>query len=227
MIDQNLAIAGIGHPCLDRTEESRKTLRPAPALDNHAEAELLSRASRGDEAAFLLLYERHRTPVFRFAYRLLGSVHEAEDITHDCFLALIRRPHGYQPERASLRTYLCAAARNLAFKQFRRKGLETLTDEPVEPERSEMQGVAAPLRRLMDAEIAGEVERAVSALPPLQRETVILFEYLDMSLADVAMTVGVDVGTVKSRLHRARERLRRSLAPWLQERQNSPMERNA
>ena len=90
-----------------------------------------------------------------------------------------------------------------------------------------MQGVAAPLRRLMDAEIAGEVERAVSALPPLQRETVILFEYLDMSLADVAMTVGVDVGTVKSRLHRARERLRRSLAPWLQERQNSPMERNA
>jgi RNA polymerase sigma-70 factor, ECF subfamily len=52
-------------------------------------------------------------------------------------------------------------------------------------------------------------------LPPLQREAVVLFEYQDMSLADIAATCEIDVGTVKSRLHRARERLKRTLGPWL------------
>ena len=56
---------------------------------------------------------------------------------------------------------------------------------------------------------------SMSALPPLQREVVVLFEYEDMSLAETAETCGIDVGTVKSRLHRARARLRRSLSPLL------------
>jgi len=183
--------------------------------DNAAEAELLAKASRGDEAAFLLIYERHRTPVFRFAYRLLGSVQLAEDVTHDCFLSLIRRPHGYQPDRASLRTYLCAAARNLALKQMSKHRLETTMEEP--PERPAEARGADPLSRCLDGELAEGVRRAVSELPPLQREAVILFEYLEMSLAEVAETLGVDVGTIKSRLHRGRERLRKTLAPWLAE----------
>src|SRR5438105_8927698 len=56
---------------------------------------LLQRAGRGDEAAFLALYERHRTTVFRFAYRMLGSAAVAEELTHDCFLSLVRRPEGF------------------------------------------------------------------------------------------------------------------------------------
>jgi RNA polymerase sigma-70 factor (ECF subfamily) len=181
--------------------------------DNTVDADLLSRASRGDETAFVLLYERHRTPVFRFAYRLLGSVQQAEDVTHDCFLALIRRPNGYQADRASLRTYLCAAARNLAFKQFRRQGIETVMEDPPDPE----PGPEAPdpERQLLESERAEEVRRAVATLPPLQREALILFEYMEMPLAEVAATVGTDVGTVKSRLHRARGRLRRILEPLL------------
>jgi RNA polymerase sigma-70 factor (ECF subfamily) len=181
--------------------------------DNVAEADLLRRAGGGDEAAFLVLYERHRGPVFRFAYRLLGSSQLAEDVTHDCFLALIRRPDGYQPERASLRTYLCAAARNLAFKQLRRRGIETTVEELPEPVAEA--DAPEPLRRLLEDEIVAEVRRAVSELPPLQREALILFEYEEMSLAEVAAIVDADVGTVKSRLHRARERLRRVLTPLM------------
>jgi RNA polymerase sigma-70 factor (ECF subfamily) len=184
--------------------------------DNSAEAELLRRAGQGDEPAFLELYERHRGAVFRFAYRLLGSSQLAEEITHDCFLALIRRPHGYQAERASLRTYLCAAARNLAFKQLRRRGTELIVEDVPEPEATP--GAPEPLRRLLDEEVAEEVRRAVEGLPPLQREALILFEYEELSLAEVARIVEADVGTVKSRLHRARERLRRTLAPWMAER---------
>ena len=184
--------------------------------DGAAEAELLLRAGRGDEAAFLLLYERHRTPVFRFACRMLGSEAQAEDVTQECFLSILRRPEAFRAERASLRTYLCAIARHLALKQLRKRGQETLLDDPPEvadgasgPDRAD------PLRRVVEAEEAEAVRAAVLALPPLQREAVVLFEYQDMSLADVAAVCETDVGTVKSRLHRARERLRRTLTPLL------------
>ena len=100
--------------------------------DGAAEAELLLRAGRGDEAAFLLLYERHRTPVFRFACRMLGSAQQAEDVTQECFLSILRRPEAFRAERASLRTYLCAIARHLALKQLRKRGQETVVDDPPE-----------------------------------------------------------------------------------------------
>ncbi|HEX8650261.1 MAG TPA: RNA polymerase sigma factor [Pyrinomonadaceae bacterium] len=175
---------------------------------------LLKRASRGDEAAFLLLYERHRDAVYRFAYRLLGSVALAEDVTHDCFLSLIKQPERFDPGRAvQLRTYLYAAARNLAMKHFRRQGheaaVEEIREEPRVPE------AHAPLRKLLDEELSTEVRRAINELPPLQREALILFEYEELTLAEVARVVGADTGTVKARLHRARQRLKRSLALYL------------
>ena len=68
---------------------------------------------------------------------------------------------------------------------------------------------------MIDEEAAEAVRLAVQTLPPLQREAVLLFEYEEMSLADIAAVCETDVGTVKSRLHRARERLRRTLAPFM------------
>lgn len=185
--------------------------------DGAAEAELLLRAGRGDEAAFLLLYERHRTPVFRFACRMLGSAAQAEDVTQECFLSILRRPEAFRAERASLRTYLCAIARHLALKQLRKRGQETLVDEPPDEAAGATRAAAEPdpLGRVIEAEAAEAVRTAVEALPPLQREAVVLFEYQEMSLADVAAVCDTDVGTVKSRLHRARERLRRTLTPLL------------
>ena len=174
---------------------------------------LLQKAARGDQAAFLELYDRHRDPIYRFAYRLLGSVEIAEDITHDCFLSLIRRPEGYRPERAALRTYLFAIARNLSLKHFRSTGRETglddMTEEPEAPARQ------APLRRLLDEELATQVRDAVFRLPELQREALILFEYEDLSLNEIAAVVEADVGAVKARLYRARESLKRALRPYL------------
>jgi RNA polymerase sigma-70 factor (ECF subfamily) len=174
---------------------------------------LLNRASRGDEAAFLLLYERHRDAVFRFAYRLLGSAGLAEDITHDCFLSLLRQPNRFDATRATLRTYLLAAARNLSSKHFRRAGSEVLVEELTEEPRA-AEG-AEPLRQLLDEELSSEVQRAIESLPPLQREALVLFEFEELSLAEIAEVVGADTGTVKSRLHRARQRLKVVLAPYM------------
>jgi RNA polymerase sigma-70 factor, ECF subfamily len=184
--------------------------------ENQTDADLLKRAARGEESAFAVLYERHRAAIYRFAYRFLGSRTLAEDVTQECFLALVRRPEGYQPEKAALRTYLCAAARNLSFKQLRKLGVETLMDETPEP--AVTTETATPLQALLDGEVSGRVREAVEALPPLQREAIILFEYEEMSLVEIATIVDADVGTIKSRLHRARERLRRSLTPWMMER---------
>ena len=174
---------------------------------------LLQRASEGDQAAFRELYERHRLPVFRFAYRLLGSIETAEDVTHDCFLSLIRRPDSFDPERASLRTYLFAAARNLAMKHFRRLGREGSLDELTEAQVASSK--QEPLRRVLREELVNQVRDAVLALPPLQREAVVLFEYEDLSLSEIAAITQSDVGAVKARLHRAREGLRRMLRPYL------------
>jgi RNA polymerase sigma-70 factor, ECF subfamily len=195
--------------------------------DGAAEAELLLRAGRGDEAAFLLLYERHRTPVFRFACRMLGSSPQAEDVTQECFLSILRRPEAFQAERASLRTYLCAIARHLALKQLRKRGQETLVDDPPEDAPQGAAGERDALSAVIEAEAAEAVRLAVEALPPLQREAVVLFEYQELSLVDIAAVCDVDVGTVKSRLHRARERLRRTLTPFLADRKAplSPVER--
>ena len=182
---------------------------------------LLNKAGEGDQAAFLELYERYREPIFRFAYRLLGSVEIAEDVTHDCFLSLIRKPENYRPERASLKTYLYAAARNLALKHFRSQGRETGLDEVIEePKDSPRRG---PLRRLLDEELANLVRDAVFSLPPLQREALILFEYEGLSLNEVAEIAGTDAGAIKARLYRAREGMRRMLRPYM----NSNQELNS
>jgi RNA polymerase sigma-70 factor (ECF subfamily) len=177
--------------------------------DQETDERLLDQAANGNTAAFQILYERYRDPIFRFAYRLLGSVEAAEDVAHDCFLSLIKDPGRFDSARASLRTYMYAAARNLAAKRYHSFGRETAIDElgeePRTAERHE------PIRRVLDNELAGEVERAIASLPPLQREALVLFEYEDLSLAEVATIVGADPGTVKGRLFRAREKLRSRL----------------
>lgn len=174
---------------------------------------LLQRAGGGDQTAFRELYERHRVPIFRFAYRLLGSVETAEDVTHDCFLGLIRKTENFHAGRASLRTYLFGAARNLALKHFRGADREARLDEMVEePQFSPKQ---EPLRRLLDEELATKVREAVLSLSPLQREALVLFEYEGLALIEIASLTGTDVGVVKGRLYRARERLRSRLLPYL------------
>ena len=175
--------------------------------DGLTDERLLERAADGETTAFQILYERYRDPIFRFAYRLLGSVEAAEDVAHDCFLSLIKDPGRFDPGRASLRTYLYAAARNLAAKRYnsfaREMGIEQLSQEPVD--RHE------PMAEVLGNELSEVVQRAIAELPPLQREALVLFEYEELSLAEIATIVGADANTVKARLFRAREKLRAGL----------------
>jgi len=175
--------------------------------DTTTDERLLEKAAHGETAAFQVLYERYRDPIFRFAYRLLGSVEAAEDVTHDCFLSLIKEPGRFDSSRASLRTYIYAAARNLAAKRYnsfaRETGIERLDEEPSDGRE--------PMAQVLDNELAEVVQRAIASLPPLQREALVLFEYDELSLAEIAAIVGADANTVKARLFRARDKLRARL----------------
>jgi len=170
------------------------------------EAVLLAAAREGDERAFVELYGRHRAALFRFAWRMSGSADAAEDVVQECFLALIAgaRFRGGVP----LRTYLYGVARNLALRRWR------VAERECE-ERDEAADTPGALEDLLAAERWALVERAVRALPALQREALILFQYEGLSLEEIAAVTGADTGAVKARLHRARESVRRRLARLL------------
>ena len=150
-------------------------------------------------------FDQYHQAVYGFAYRLTRSPDIAEDITQECFLVLVSAPQRFDESRGTLKTYLFSIARNLALKQYRDHSAE----EPLDG--SEELRAIDPREAL---EVSTAVAKAVAGLPQLQQQALILFEYEGVTLEEIAQIVGADIGTVKSRLHRARERLRRFLAPY-------------
>jgi RNA polymerase sigma-70 factor, ECF subfamily len=161
------------------------------------------------DAEFQAVFDQHKDAVYRFAWRMSGSANAAEDITQDAFMGLLRYPNRFDPNRGTLRAFLLGIARNLALKHWRAEHRY----EPLDEEGAHAVAVVEAPIDLERGEVGDTVGRAVRALRPLQREVVILAEYEGLTLAEVARAVDADVGTVKSRLHRARENLRRTLAP--------------
>lgn len=164
-------------------------------------------ARRGREAAFLQLFDDHHVPLFRFAYRLTGSVVEAEDIVQECFLQLLRPECAYDAARTSLRTYLFGVVRNQPRKRLRRSESADAASPDVGHNRT-------PEDEAGRAELADAVARAVMHLPDTQREVLILAHYEHLPLAEIARVMGLDSGAVKSRLQRARATLQETLAAY-------------
>jgi len=175
--------------------------------DLRTEGELVRDARKGDELAFLAIYHRHRSAVFQFAWRLSMSTATAEDVTQECFIALVRGAT-FDSDRGTLRTYLFGIARNLLLRTWRISQRED--DEP-----AEAMAATDVLDDLLTAERSELVARAVSQLPALQREVIVLFTYEEMSLEQIAEIVQADIGAVKARLHRARQALHATLGPLL------------
>jgi RNA polymerase sigma-70 factor, ECF subfamily len=170
---------------------------------------LLDLAGRS-EAAFMLLFERHREVIFRVACRLTNSVAAAEDITQECFLGLLDSPGRFDPAKGSLRTYLYGAVRNQARKYH------GLHDGDIELEDTEIDEAAEPSQVFLQQEQSEVIRQAISTLPLQQREALILFQYEGLPLEEIAAVLGIEIGAVKSRLHRARARLKRILTPYFQ-----------
>jgi RNA polymerase sigma-70 factor, ECF subfamily len=149
-------------------------------------------------------FDDHKNAVYDFALRMTASAPAAEDVAQETFLELIRKPQSFDRTRP-LRAYLLGVARNLVYRRWR-------TEQRFIPS-DDLDDTPAALPDPSAATIAETIRTAVQALPPLQREAVLLFEYEGFTLEEIATIANVDTGTIKSRLHRARTSLRQILAP--------------
>jgi RNA polymerase sigma-70 factor (ECF subfamily) len=157
------------------------------------------------DGEFEAIFEEHRNAVYQFAWRMTNSPAAAEDIAQDVFLALLRGDAEFDRRRGSMRALLLGIARHLTWKRWRNdRRWSSLDDESFVP-------VTLPVESLAAEQT---VSAAVAELPPLQREALVLATYEDLSLSEIAETLVVEVGTVKSRLHRARENMKRMLADY-------------
>jgi RNA polymerase sigma-70 factor, ECF subfamily len=167
--------------------------------------ELLKRLRRGDEAAFLALYRKRQGALYRFALQMSGSAVAAEDITQEVFLTLLRGECGFNPERGTLSGYLFGIARKLALRQMERGrvdvALESDSEESTLPQLAVDDDALADLTHREGLEA---LRRAVTALPRRYREVVVLCDLEELDYADAAAALGCPIGTVRSRLHRAR-----------------------
>jgi RNA polymerase sigma-70 factor, ECF subfamily len=177
--------------------------------------DLLRRMRDGDEGAFLQLYRHRQAAIYRFALHMSGSRQVAEDVTQDVFLALIREAVKFEPQRGSLAAYLYGIARNCVRQHLERRSLhvslasEEGADGRVPPK--PLMPSADPLSDLTRQEEIERVRQAVLALPARYREVVVLCDLHELDYAQAAASLGCAVGTVRSRLHRARGLLMKKL----------------
>ena len=163
--------------------------------EDSADRVLLAAARGGDHSAFLTIFQRYGTRIYRFLYRFLGSAKAAEDITHDCFLELVRNSENARFIDNSLLIQLYSTARKLAIERSR---------EHTENKRPQGD---------MDEESVEAVKQSIKALPSVEREALILFEYEGLSRRDIGQIVEADDELVQMRLNHAREKLRAALFP--------------
>jgi len=173
------------------------------------EAELVARAREGDLGAFEALYEMHKASIYQTALAITRDRLAAEEILQETFLRAFKHINGVR-QGAPLAPWLHRIAVNLAYNWASRRrqwltALENIVDRFVLPT------AASPEQALEEQELYELVHEAINKLDFKQRATIVLFYLQDFSLAEIAEIMNCPVGTVKSRLHYARENLRREL----------------
>jgi len=177
--------------------------------------ELLRLMMSGVEDAFATLYRRYQGRVFRFALLMSGCPATADDVTQEVFLALLRDACQYDSSRGALLTYLYGIARKQFLRVLKRsRPFAQLGGEADEEGPAPVRHLISqddPLNELARNELAGAVRQAVLALPARYREVVVLCDFQELSYAEAAEALNCSLGTISSRLNRARSLLARRL----------------
>ncbi len=186
------------------------------------DADLVARLRRGDAAAARELYQRHGIALLRFGLAMSNCRQTAEDIVHDTFVEILKHPVRFDPTRGSVIGYLFGIARH-RMSRVTRVSLRDAEVRTSDPDEVFDPVTGAPDTALFDMQDAGEeidrvrdierVRTAVFDLPRAQREVVVLCDLEELSYATAAEILGCPIGTVRSRLSRARALLAARLEP--------------
>jgi RNA polymerase sigma-70 factor, ECF subfamily len=176
---------------------------------SHSDGDLLRLLARGDERAFLEFYRKHQSLVYRFALQMSGKTEIAEEVTQDVFVAVMKSAERYSSERGSVTAYLYGIARNFVLRAVEReRPYLTVLDEPGAEIADRFSRSTAAVQDifgdLAQSERLETLRRAVLALPPAYREVVVLCDLDERDYSEAAGILGCAMGTVRSRLHRAR-----------------------
>jgi RNA polymerase sigma-70 factor, ECF subfamily len=209
-------------------ETERETGRSSSVTKE--EENLLVCARAGDAAAFVSLVMPHRDAILRLTHRILRNREDAEDAVQTAFLDALRHLDAFQG-RARFSSWLTRIALNAAFMRLRasRRKTETSLDEMVERESARFQVVEArpnPEQECSAKEVRVLLGKAFERLEPLYAEVLHLHHVQELSAKEAARILGVPVGTVKARLHRARSRLARHVRSILIRRRRPAIVKN-
>lgn len=204
----------MGHEIVERGPLQGRRASGAPGAEGDPDLDLVLRWQAGDEAAFAALIRRHERRVFRLLLRMLGSREEAEDAAQETFLNLHRHGHAFRRDaRFSTFVYRIAAnaalnrRRTLGRSHARERGLAVLHEAGFEgPERP-----LDPETATSGAEQRARVQRGLLAVAPKLRLPLVLYDLEGLPYPEIAKLLDVPEGTVKSRIHRARDLLREAL----------------
>ncbi len=194
---------------------------PAPGEQRDADAELMVRFQRGDEAAFTALVRSYQGRIVSLAYRYLGSAADAEDLAQEVFLRVYRAKETYEPSaRFSTWVYRITANASLNFLRGRKARRKVSGSMPGGENEDasvdfEDEGAESPGERMEKDELAVVLRRIVDDLPERQRMAIVLNKYEGLSYEDVASAMEMSVMAVKSLLTRARVNIKEKLVPYL------------
>jgi len=167
------------------------------------DTELVRRLLGGDKEAFAELYRRRHGNVYRFALYMTGRPEIADDVAQETFMALINNSAAYNEAKGAVNSFLLGIARNQVLRRLRQERPTVPVDEHHE-EIDSVAAVRSHVSNFIRKEKIEAVRKAVLSLPEHYREVVILCELQEMSYAETAHIMNCAVGTVRSRLHRAR-----------------------
>ncbi len=172
---------------------------------SRSDGDLLRLLSAGDEKAFLEFYRKHHGAVYRFALQMSGKTGIAEEVTQDVFLVVMKSASRYDSDRGSVAAYLYGIARNFVLRALEReRPYVTVLDDPAGDYAGQVAAGQDLFGQLAQNERIEMLRKAVLALPPAYREVVVLCDLHERDYAEAASVLGCAVGTVRSRLHRAR-----------------------
>ena len=182
-------------------------LRRGRQVGELSDAELHRAALAGSGDAMAALYRRHGGLVYRFSLQMSKDAAVAEEITQEVFLALLTQIDRFDAARGTLSTWLCGIARRQLWKYLERSEAAATFDLEVESAAELRCPSEGPAELLLRREAIAAVRAGLDELPPVLREVVILCAFEEMSYEQAAQVLAVPVGTVRSRLHRAKARL--------------------